>query len=266
MNPNVQAAKSALTAFQGSQKSANDILNSAMTQYGVQGAQDTKNNLETTLNNTTKALNAVPDSVTGRTSRSLVTEAQRQAIVNNEQNPIRQALSDQQGEYGIASNNYSDLSGKATALANAELGQQSAKESQLEQNYQDAVSQAAAQLAAQQEAAKEAEQKREFNISSAQSAQKSGGSQAPQYTWSKQAGGGYNVLDSSGKVVKTDLATAVASQGGNLSNLVSLLASGSKSDRSAANQYMKLIQQNKPTQAYNYLVQHTGAFYTGGGF
>lgn len=169
MNPNVQAAQSALTAFQGSQKSANDILNDAMTQYGVQGAQTTKDNLETTLNNTTKALNAVPDSVTGRTSRSLVTEAQRQAIVNNEQNPIRQALSDQQGEYGIASNNYSDLSGKATTLANAELGQQTAKESQLEQNYQDAVSQAAAQVAAQQEAAKEAEAKREFDISAAQS-------------------------------------------------------------------------------------------------
>lgn len=178
MNPNVQAAQNALTAFQGSQKSANDLLNGAMSQYGVQGAQTTAQNLENTINNTQKALNAVPDSVTGRTSRSLVTEAQRQAIVNNEQNPIREALTAQQGEYGTASDNYKTLLGEATNLANSELTDQSNKEAQLEQNYQDASNAAAAQLAAQQEAAKEAETQREFNITAAQNAQKISASNA----------------------------------------------------------------------------------------
>lgn len=80
------------------------------------------------------------------------------------------------------------------------------------------------------------------------------------YSWTKNAAGGYNT---SGGV---DLATAVKSQGGGISNLVSLLANGSKSDRSAANKYMQLMAQGKKDQAYSYLVQNTGAFYKGGGF
>lgn len=88
----------------------------------------------------------------------------------------------------------------------------------------------------------------------------------PQYTWKKQAGGGYDVVDASGKRANVDLATAVGSQGGGISNLVSLLNAGSKSDRAAVGQYQKLVNQGKAVEAYNYLVNHTGAFYTGGGF
>ena len=79
------------------------------------------------------------------------------------------------------------------------------------------------------------------------------------YTWSKNAAGGY---DTSGGV---DLATAVKSQGGGISNLVSLLANGSASDRKAAKYYMDNVGKN-PVAAYNYLVNNTGAFYMGGGF
>lgn len=80
------------------------------------------------------------------------------------------------------------------------------------------------------------------------------------YSWSKQAkGGGY---DTTGGV---DLATAVKSQGGGLSNLVSLLQNGSASDKKAAQYYMNTVGSD-PVKAYNYLVQNTGAFYKGGGF
>ena len=79
------------------------------------------------------------------------------------------------------------------------------------------------------------------------------------YTWSKNGSGGYNT---SGGV---DLATAVRSQGGGISNLVSLLANGSASDRKAAKYYMDNVGKN-PVAAYNYLVKNTGAFYKGGGF
>lgn len=79
------------------------------------------------------------------------------------------------------------------------------------------------------------------------------------YTWSKNGAGGYNTTGG------VDLATAVKSQGGGISNLVSLLANGSASDRKAAKYYMDNVGKN-PVAAYNYLVQNTGAFYKGGGF
>ena len=79
------------------------------------------------------------------------------------------------------------------------------------------------------------------------------------YSWSKNGAGGYNTTGG------VDLATAVKSQGGSISNLVSLLANGSASDRKAAKYYMDNVGKN-PVAAYNYLVQNTGAFYKGGGF
>lgn len=79
------------------------------------------------------------------------------------------------------------------------------------------------------------------------------------YNWSRNAQGGYNTEGG------VDLATAVRSQGGGISNLVSLLANGSASDRKAAKYYMDNVGKN-PVAAYNYLVQNTGAFYKGGGF
>ena len=80
----------------------------------------------------------------------------------------------------------------------------------------------------------------------------------PQYTWKKNTAGGYDVYQGN-KKVNVDLATAVASQGGGLSNLVSLLSAGSASDRKAADEYLK-------SGDYGALVRGTGAFYTGGGF
>lgn len=79
------------------------------------------------------------------------------------------------------------------------------------------------------------------------------------YSWSKNGAGGY---DTSGGV---DLATAVKSQGGGITNLVALLANGSPSDRRAAKYYMDNVGSD-PNRAYAYLVQNTGAFYKGGGF
>lgn len=171
MNPNVAAAKSALTNFQGSQKSSNDILNAAMTQYGVQNAQNTQNGLQTTLNNTTAALNALPAQVQGRTSRSLVTQAQLAGITNEEAAPIQQALASQQAEYNTASDNYKTLLGEAQNSASAQITDQQNKEAQLEQNYQDASNQAAANLAAQQWQQQFQAQQKQNSIDNAQKQQ-----------------------------------------------------------------------------------------------
>lgn len=87
------------------------------------------------------------------------------------------------------------------------------------------------------------------------------------YTWTKNKNGGYAVVGADGKAANIDLATAVASQGGGISNLVSLLANGDAQDKKAANQYLKDVQKYGAAVAYANLVKNRGsAFYTGGGF
>jgi hypothetical protein len=64
------------------------------------GVPEIRNNvagLRTTVANTTNALNNVDPSVTGRTSGSLVTEAQRQRLVNMERAPIASELQNESG-------------------------------------------------------------------------------------------------------------------------------------------------------------------------
>lgn len=212
MNPNVQQAQGALTTFQNGQLSANDILNAAMTQYGVQGAQQTQNGLQTTINNTQSALNALPAQVQGRTSRSLVTQAQLGGITNEEAAPIQQALSSQQGEYATASDNYKTLLGEAQGAASANESDQQNKESQLEQSYQDAINEAAAEQAAQQKTAEDAESEREFNVSAGQNQQKinSSGSSNPIASISQIQSGLLSVRGGDGYVSPQDYAKALA--------------------------------------------------------
>lgn len=87
------------------------------------------------------------------------------------------------------------------------------------------------------------------------------------YSWQKTSPtGGYEVYDGKGGKAPIDLATAVASQGGGINNLISLLMAGDPQDRKAAQQYLKDVQED-PVKAYANLVKNRGtAFYTGGGF
>ena len=75
------------------------------------------------------------------------------------------------------------------------------------------------------------------------------------YTWTKNAAGGYDVSGGA------DLATAVASQGGSITNLVSLLMQGSDSDKKAAQKYL-----TDKNYGQSGLMRDTGAFYKGGGW
>lgn len=91
-------------------------------------------------------------------------------------------------------------------------------------------------------------------------------SEPVRYNWTRNAKGGYDVVGANGQRANIDLATAVASQGGGINNLVSLLLNGDSQDKRAAQQYLKDVQKD-PTKAYANLLRNRGtAFYTGGGF
>jgi acetyl/propionyl-CoA carboxylase alpha subunit len=101
------ALLSQLQTYDAGRKNTVDVLNEAMGKYGVPEIRNRVAGLRTTLTNTENALNSVDPSVTGRTSGSLVTEAQRQKQVTNERDPIMQ-------QYGQISNGLSNESKSLT--------------------------------------------------------------------------------------------------------------------------------------------------------
>lgn len=101
-----------LAKFDASRKSSATNLTDSMAQYGVPEIRSRVAGLRTTLSNTESALNNVDPSVTARTSRSLVTEGQRQRIVNQEREPIA-------SQYGSISNTLNTESQNLNAQENA---------------------------------------------------------------------------------------------------------------------------------------------------
>lgn len=160
-----------------------DALNEALGKYGVPEIRNTVDGLRTTVANTTNSLNAVDPSVTGRTSGSLVTEAQRQRQVANERAPIAQNLTDESNALNQNQQTLQDALGMATTQASNKVNDYNAGRDALKGEYemaynreQDSSAKKAAKLAASENTrqfnVREAEDKRQFNISSGQSQQR----------------------------------------------------------------------------------------------
>lgn len=159
MNPKNSAQ--ALAQLQKAQKSAQDpsaIMAAQNQQLGVQGAEDTVKGLRGAINNTTKLLQQVAPSVMGRTGNSLVTAAQANRQVQNEQAPISETLSNQGRDYGVASEDYNRLSDRAREAANLQYAGQQDKLNYMKGLYE--------MLYGKEEAARSfKEQQRQFNAS-----------------------------------------------------------------------------------------------------
>lgn len=107
-----------LATYDQGRVTSTDAMNQALSQYGVPEIRKTVSGLRTTIANTGAALNAVDPSVTGRTSGSLVTEAQRTKQVANERAPIAQQLGDQTGALNQNQADLTDALSQATQVAN----------------------------------------------------------------------------------------------------------------------------------------------------
>lgn len=129
-----------LAQYDANKKSSADILNESMAQYGIPEIRGRVSGLRTTLSNTESALNNVDPSVTGRTSRSLVTEAQRQAIVNKERQPIAQQYGDQSKALTTESANLNDQERAAELLAQGMTNDYTTGRNALQSRYDSAVS------------------------------------------------------------------------------------------------------------------------------
>ncbi len=190
MNPSTsQDALTQLQSTQAGAKSAADILAGQRSANGVQKAQDTVSGLRGAIQNTTKLLTNVAPSVMGRTASSLVTSAQANKQIQNEQAPIAQTLNQQGQQYNDANQDYEKLASRASEAANMQYGDQQNKLSYMQNLYNTLFGreQAAAQ-AAQAEKDRQ-EQARQFNESLAASKAKAAGSGGGGYDLSSLLGG-----------------------------------------------------------------------------
>lgn len=188
MNPSSSA--DALTQLQQTQagaKSASDLLNESRNQYGVQGAEDTVKGLRGAITNTTKLLTQVAPSVMGRTASSLVTSAQANRQIQNEQQPIAQNLSQQSQDYNTANEDYNRVLGKASEAANMQYGDQQNKLSYLQNLYNTLFGREQAAEQAKQAEQDRQEQIRQFNTQLAASQKSASGGG---YDLSSLLGGG----------------------------------------------------------------------------
>lgn len=139
MQPATTSAQ-ALAQLQQSQanaKTPQQLSDSANAQYGIPQAQQTVTGLRSAIQNTTNLLSQVAPGVMGRTGNSLVTSAQANRIIQNEQAPISTTLEKQNADYGNAESDYKDSLSKAENLAQLQGQGQTQQQSYLQQLYSD---------------------------------------------------------------------------------------------------------------------------------
>lgn len=164
MPPTSAALATQLSALDANKQSSADILNGAMAKYGVGDIQNRVSGLRTTLSNTETALNNVDPSVTGRTSNSLVTEAQRQRMVNQERVPIAAQYGDQTRALSNESANLGEAQKQADVFANGQISDNTNNRNNIQNEYNNATAREA-------EATRVAQADRAFQLQQSQAAE-----------------------------------------------------------------------------------------------
>ena len=183
-------ALSQLQAQQATNQGAGDYLSAAETNLGVGDAKNTVKGLRSSIDNTTKLLAQVAPSVMGRTSGSLVTNAQATRQIGNEQAPINKNLTTLGGQYTQSSQDLSQLQTEAEKQASAQYQSQQDKNSYLQNLYNTLYKQEQDQIAQQQAEAARQEQIRQYNAAQAESQRQFNVSQAASQAKSSGGGGG----------------------------------------------------------------------------
>jgi len=166
MNPNTTAAKAALDSYK--QVSSTDAMNQADAKYGVQDSQTRLSSLKGLVGNLQSAVEAVDPSVTGRTSGTFTTEAQRSALVNKERAPILGDLAKQQSAYSDEQGTLNQKQALSSQMASALLSDDRQRYQQLLDAYNRSAAEDAAAEQKRQWEAQQAEAKRQFDLELAQ--------------------------------------------------------------------------------------------------
>ncbi len=166
-----QAAMQNLQSFQQGMKSPDAALQEAQATAGVPQAQQQVSGLRSAIQNSTNLLGQVAPSIMGRTANSLVTSAQADRQISNEQAPINEQLNKEQADYSAANQDYTNAQAAADARANATISGQQNQLGYLQNIYSDLKS-------SEDTAAQQAEARRQFDASQALSRQQLAAQQA----------------------------------------------------------------------------------------
>lgn len=248
-----QQAQQNLQQFGGNMKSPDVALQDAQAATGVNQAQQQVMGLRGAIQNSTNLLERVAPSVMGRTQNSLVTNAQADRQISNEQAPINTQLNKEQTDYTNANQDYNTAEQRAEARASGVISGQQNQLSYLQNVYGNLKS-------AEDTAAQQAESKRQFDASQALSRENSaaqlaasrasapklvggtgtGGTSGASGSMSHNAVGGYTFSNATGTPIT--MGKYLELNGGNPGMAVQLLSQGSAHDKQIANDIQILLQ------------------------
>lgn len=239
-----QQALQNLQSAQGSQKSPDQIATDNSTSLGIPAAQQQVTGLRGAINNTTQLLSQVAPSVMGRTSNSLVTSAQADRQIANEQSPLNDQLNKENSDYSGASTDLQNLVGQANTKTTNDIAGQNSQLSYLQGIYGDlsAAEQAATtnQLNRDSLNAQIANNNKPQGSPQLQGGNGNGsgnGQQATVGSANRNSEGGYAFSNAAGKPVT--MAQYLVANGANPANLVqgvlSMLNNSNTGDRAIAN-------------------------------
>lgn len=140
-----------------------DYVKRYQTELGVDAVRDRVGGARAAIRSTEDVIRNAPAGVAGRTSGSLVTDAQRNALVQQEVAPLRETLQTQSSAFGDAQSELQDLLGQAGQRAEFAYGADTERSSNLMELYR--AAQANEQAAAEQRRWEKqmAEQRRQFD-------------------------------------------------------------------------------------------------------
>lgn len=137
--------------FSNTRVKPEDYIKRYSKELGVEDARSRVKSARSAIKATEDTIAATPDSVAGRTSGSLVTDAQRNRLVQNEVAPMQEVLRTQGGAFSDAANDFSVLSGDVDKRVDLALRTDDTQANTLMQLY-----------GAASDAEKQAEAKRQF--------------------------------------------------------------------------------------------------------
>ena len=136
--------------FSNNRVKPEDYVKRYSADLGVDDAKARVKSARSAIKATEDTIAATPDSVSGRTSGSLVTDAQRNRLVQNEVAPLQDVLRTQGGAYGDASTDFSTLNSDLNRRVDLSLSQDESQANSLLTLYQAAMEQEKQQEAKRQ--------------------------------------------------------------------------------------------------------------------
>jgi len=177
-------------AFQKKRVKPEDYVKRYSTDLGVDDAKARVAGARTAIRATEDTITAAPDSVAGRTSGSLVTDAQRNRLVQNEVAPLQEMMRTQSNAYSDANQGLSELSDTLDKRVAYDLQSDETQANSLLTLFQAASESEKQKEAVRQWKAQLAENKRQFNESQKAAERQSARAAAAAATPTYSGGGG----------------------------------------------------------------------------